>query len=1024
MEGSSRNSAAAGRQLGRCGWRLAQYLLPASLPFLLTTLISGCGNGEAPVNRGAQSATPPAFATAQPATRSSLAQSPGPIAEDPISLELLLDGRRRVREGEMSGAVLLFGKAFERSQSVHDTIGMIGAALGRYRLQEQLGNLERADNALPQLLGRYVQATDRAPQLFGDCYAFLAAYFSNHDIDSARHYQELAEGLLATHPFTSTQRVHTLLASGIVKWRMGELALAQTTYEQCLELLADTLAKYDTDVDARVLRARAESGLCNVLGDLKENEAAVEHGLRALHILEPLADSSPPRLRQVVQRQMARIMQGLAGALMEEYLLDSAWVFLQRSIALNRANPSSDLFTLQAAYYNAANNRFLDRDFSKALMYVDTLKGLITSSTNPVIVAGAEMLPLNYYCSIGLCDSVLSGMDRAFTVYGFSIERDSIGLPDPYSVHSLSQAIDRFDAWSGLLGDAARKSGDLVHLKRAAMGYDRTMALVDEQVAAAEIGQRSVFMRQNWDTYRGALRMNHALYRATGETQFLDRMLRTMERSRNLRDVSLADRGRSSFPLSISNALDSLEVIDVEIAELRGAITHSGVDKTDILARLDTAMRVRQRWHESIRKADPEIHARLFGTPTVGLHEVQKKLAPGEVLVEFFTSLDNLYAVWVGKDSAIAQFIPLDTSGFNDTLSIYLDPRSSTEQRTQSGSMMARTLLEEGISALHPHSLIIVPDGQLCKLPFEALPLPDEIGHGLLIDSVAVLYETASRRMLSSSAHNGGSLTTVTAFAPVNFQIAESRDADDDIPELLATLRSGGFYDLPHTKDEIEVITGIIEGEALSNANATESEVEVMRPESVVLHFATHAFSDAEDPEYSGIVLYGARTDSLADPNRRTSSDNILYAHEIASLRLRSPLVVLSACESGSGAYARGEGVQSLARAFQVAGAKSIVSSLWKVDDLATKEIMVKFYEHLAEGMGKADALAEAKRWYRRTYPNEPASKWAAFILIGDNEPVRLKKRSPIRPWMWGAGILMVLAGGALLWQRSRRAAA
>ena len=115
-----------------------------------------------------------------------------------------------------------------------------------------------------------------------------------------------------------------------------------------------------------------------------------------------------------------------------------------------------------------------------------------------------------------------------------------------------------------------------------------------------------------------------------------------------------------------------------------------------------------------------------------------------------------------------------------------------------------------------------------------------------------------------------------------------------------------------------------------------------------------------------------------------------------------------------------GEGVRSLARSFMLAGARSTVSSLWKVDDLATKEIMVKFYEKLADGLGKADALTEAKRWYRKEHPDAPPSKWAAFILIGDNEPVHLIKRSPVRPWMWGAGAVVVVLAAAIAARRRR----
>ena len=108
----------------------------------------------------------------------------------------------------------------------------------------------------------------------------------------------------------------------------------------------------------------------------------------------------------------------------------------------------------------------------------------------------------------------------------------------------------------------------------------------------------------------------------------------------------------------------------------------------------------------------------------------------------------------------------------------------------------------------------------------------------------------------------------------------------------------------------------------------------------------------------------------------------------------------------------------SIASSFMKAGVPNIVSSLWKVDDLATKQIMVKFYEKLAEGMGKADALAEAKRWYRREYPDAPPSKWAAFILIGDNEPVRLNKRTHWWP-LAGGGVIVVLA--AVAWRRRRQ---
>ena len=193
-----------------------------------------------------------------------------------------------------------------------------------------------------------------------------------------------------------------------------------------------------------------------------------------------------------------------------------------------------------------------------------------------------------------------------------------------------------------------------------------------------------------------------------------------------------------------------------------------------------------------------------------------------------------------------------------------------------------------------------------------------------------------------------------------------------------------------------------------------------------VLHFAMHAYS-SPDPMRSGLLVRadaGAPDGTRSAGDESVKDDGVLHAFELLTHPVRSPMVVLSACETGQGAHQDGEGVRSLARAFMLAGAQSTVSSLWKVDDRATKEIMVKFYEHLAEGMGKADALAEAKRWYRRTYPNEPPSKWAAFILIGDNEPVRLKKRSPVKPWMIVLGALVLVGAAWAYRQRTSRKAA
>jgi CHAT domain-containing protein len=190
--------------------------------------------------------------------------------------------------------------------------------------------------------------------------------------------------------------------------------------------------------------------------------------------------------------------------------------------------------------------------------------------------------------------------------------------------------------------------------------------------------------------------------------------------------------------------------------------------------------------------------------------------------------------------------------------------------------------------------------------------------------------------------------------------------------------------------------------ESLTGENALEESIKSTHMPRV-LHIATHGFFQPDTTKgnnpliHSGLLLTGANK-TLAGEKSDDLDDGILTAYEAMNLNLdNTDLVVLSACETGLGEIKNGEGVYGLQRAFKVAGAKSIIMSLWKVDDEATQELMVAFYRNwvsaasdqpnkggkgLTPVLSKRAAFLKAQKELKAKYPNP--YYWGAFVMVGE----------------------------------------
>jgi len=304
--------------------------------------------------------------------------------------------------------------------------------------------------------------------------------------------------------------------------------------------------------------------------------------------------------------------------------------------------------------------------------------------------------------------------------------------------------------------------------------------------------------------------------------------------------------------------------------------------------------------------------------------------------------------------------------------------------------------------------LLISPDGQLNLIPFAALV--DENGKYLL-QRYTITYVTSGRDLLLTGVERE-SKTGPLVVANPSFGDPNTEQALGVMKPVTAGMRRRSvttardlsevyFAPLAGTALEALTIQTLFPGATLLTGRlATESALKRARaPE--ILHIATHGFflEDSKSIYSETAGMRGISTSvrienplmrsglALADANTHTagSDDGILTALEASGLNLwGTKLVVLSACDTGVGEVRNGEGVYGLRRAFVLAGAESLVMSLWSVSDGATRDLMTHYYQNLKRGMGRSEALRQVQLKMLERNPQVHPFYWANFIESGD----------------------------------------
>jgi CHAT domain-containing protein/tetratricopeptide (TPR) repeat protein len=332
------------------------------------------------------------------------------------------------------------------------------------------------------------------------------------------------------------------------------------------------------------------------------------------------------------------------------------------------------------------------------------------------------------------------------------------------------------------------------------------------------------------------------------------------------------------------------------------------------------------------------------------------------------------------------------------------------------GTALRRALFD----ALVPHlggrtRLLLCPDGDLTRLPFEVLP---GVNGGRLIDTYQISYLSSGRDVLRFGTPASGQPRPPLVAADPDFDLVSQPVPVPSTPQKSGFFswllgghhsrdldRAVGASRLPGTRTEGERIAALLKVKPWLEGEVLEGRLKEQRSPRI-LHLATHGFfckDQPHDPDAgsrwenpllrSGLLLAGYNTWLARGELPPEAEDGMLTAEDVTGLDLLdTELVVLSACETGLGQIHVGEGVFGLRRAFVLAGAKTLVMSLWKVPDQQTQELMVDFYQRILAGQPRAEALRQAQLALKEKHPDP--YYWGAFICQGDPAPLGLFKES------------------------------
>ena len=770
-----------------------------------------------------------------------------------------------------------------------------------------------------------------------------------------------------------------------------------------LNNLANLYSNQGLYTRAEPLLSRAIKIWQAALGETHPELAAPLHNLANLYMSQGLHARAEPLLSRAIQileaafgkehPTLAASLHNLSYIYRKQGLYARAEPWMERAIEIRQVTLGKDHPEVASSLNSLAYLYYLQGFYARAEPLMTRALGLSEAAlgeTHPRVATS-----LNNLARLRLAQKDLGAalplLERAFRASEQHLRQEVFGFSEKH-----------LDSFLGLLRDQEEL---FYALARAHPGDARVLHLA---LSAALLRKgRSV-----QEVANTSLLISRSLPPADRETFERLRALRTQ-----LASLSLAPLGKRS----LADSRQRLQVLAAEGDALEANLARSSAPLRAMTA-LPSAATMVERVAQNLPRDAALIELIAYeNKPLVHEPGVPESQVPSELRYLALVLFPNAHI----RALDLGPAAPIDTAASS--------LRDALARRDASFQTFARNFHRLAFSPLLPllgdtRRLILAPDGQLSLVPFAAL----HDGRQFLLDSFDFSYVTSGKDLLPRPEVSAPAQPFIVLADP-DFSALSPEPSPDgaDAPELaersapvvrlLSTLRADlieqSWVPLPGTRQEAETLQRLVPHAQLFLGPEATKERLLNLPTPGILHIATHGFflgdtsalqasravghfgalgDDAAaqlpaDPLLrSGLALAGVGTSApdASSTATRPHGSALITALELAGLDLwGTELVVLSACDTGRGNVTRGQGVYGLRRALIVAGAETVVMSLWKVNDGSTSLLMEAYYRNLLAGQSRASALREAMRSLRATRPHP--HHWAPFIALGRDAPLR-----------------------------------